>query len=530
MRKLVLGDPIVHLGTESFLADAGLVIEDDRIVEIGPREELENGSYDEVIGGSDYFVMPGFINCHFHSECSLGQGVYELIFERANIWMHGSFLRITEEDLYQSILNHLILLIRGGQTAAVDMYYGQPTLPHFGTEVALRAYEDAGLRVAFGMVTRDQNTYVHQDNETFLGCLPAHLADEVKRSPIGYAWPSEHVFSSYREVVSRWDGRDGRIRVILAPDWTPACSDELYRHNRALADEFATGLTTHVLETRSEMQFNFEHYGKCAMRRLDELGVLGEDACLAHFVWATDEDIDLLVSTGSVASNDAGSNLRLSSGISRMRDILDRDGKVGFGTDGISFADREDFFDEIRLAALLQRRPMELASGRVSSEKILRSAATSGARAVRAESQLGSLTPGKEADLLVLRRERVFGPPQRYAKSNPLDVILDRADSTDLDTVIVRGKTLMQNGALTVIDERKARQAFAEAAANRLWQFASDEERRLALSLPADIEPYVLDFYERWVAEPVAPGYQYNTTTGPLQGSGAEEARTTATA
>ena len=523
----MLGDPIVHLGEEPFIVDGALVIEDEKIVDVGSRKELENGSYDEIVGGSEFCVMPGFINCHFHSECSLGQGVYELIFERANIWMHGAFLRISEEDLYHSILNHLILLIRGGQTAAVDMYYGQPNLPNFGAEVALQAYEDAGLRVAFGMVTRDQNIYVHQDNESFLGCLPPHLASEVRNSPIGYAWPSDKVFAAYRDVVSRWDGRDGRIRVILAPDWTPACSDDLYKQNRALADEFNTGLTTHVLETRSEMQFNFEHYGKCAMRRLHDLGVLGEDACLAHFVWATDEDIDLLAESGSVASNDPGSNLRLSAGVARMRDILDRGGKVGFGTDGISYADREDFFDEIRLAALLQRRPMELASGRIQSERIFRTAAGSGARAARFESELGSLTPGKEADLLVLRRERIFGPPQRYAAANPLDVLLDRADSTDLDTVLIRGKAVMRGGALTMIDEQKERAAFAEAAAERLWRFASDEERRLALGLPAEIEPFVLDFYERWTAQPVTPGYQYNTTTGPLRAEGMETEQVT---
>ena len=492
------------------------MIEDGTVIDVGPRSRFEGGTFDEVIGGPDHFVMPGFINCHFHSECSIGQGVYELIFERANIWVHSAFLTISEEDLHAAILNHLILLVRGGQTSAIDMYYGNPNLPHFGAEAALRAYEDIGLRVAFGMITRDQNIYVHQDNEQFLGCLPPHLAAEVRQSPIGYAWPADEVFASYRTLVRKWDGRDDRIRVILAPDWTPACSDELYRRNRALVNEFETGLTSHVLETRSEMSFSFEHYGKSAMRRLHDLGVLGPDMCLAHFVWATDDDIDLLVETGSVASNDPGSNLRLSAGIARVRDILDRGGYLGFGTDGISFADREDFFDELRLAGLLQRRPMELASGRISSETLLRSAARSGARGVRFEDRLGSLTYGKDADLLVLRRDRVFGPPQRYAISNPLDVIIDRADSTDLETMLVRGKPIMRDGRLTLVDEQKAREAFANAAANRLWRFAGDQERRWALELPQELEPFVLGFYEHWTNEPAAPGYDYNTTTGPL--------------
>jgi 5-methylthioadenosine/S-adenosylhomocysteine deaminase len=518
MRTLVLGDPVVHLGDDPFIPDGGLVIEDGTITDVGPRSRFEGGDFDEVLGSPQHWVMPGFVNCHFHSECALGQGVYELIFERANIWIHSAFGKMAEEDLYWAVLNHLILLVRGGQTAAIDMYYGNPNLPDFGADAVLRAYEDVGLRVAFGMITRDQNRYVHQADETFLACLPPQLAAEVRESPIGYAWPVEEVFASYRSMAAKWDGRDDRIRVILAPDWTPACSDDLYRANRALANEFATGLTTHALETRSEMSFSFEHYGKSAMRRLNELGVLGPDACVAHFVWATDEDIDLLVETGTVASNDPGSNLRLSAGIARMRDILDRGGHVGFGTDGISFSDREDFFDELRLAGLLQRRPMELASGRIPSEALLRSAATSGARGVRFESALGSLTPGKDADLLVLRRDRVFGPPERYAPSNPLDVIVDRADSTDLDHVLVRGRALMRDGAVTLVDETQVRTKFAEAAANRLWRYAADE-RRSAIELPAELESFVLQFYERWTSEPVAPGYAYNTMSGPITDS-----------
>lgn len=514
-RALVLGDPVVHLGEEDFIADGALVVEDGKVADVGPRSRFEGGTFDEVIGGPDHFVMPGFVNCHFHSEASLGHGVYELIFERANIWMHSTFTRMREEDLQAAILNLLIAAVRGGQTGVVDMYYGNPNLPGYGGDVALRAYEEIGMRVAFGLVTRDRNRYVHQDDEAFRRCLPSHLAEELARSPIGYAWPVDDVLATYERLVAEWDGRDDRIRTILAPDWTPACSDDLYRRARALADEHGTGITTHALETRSEMSFDFEHHGMAALQRLDELGVLGEDCSLAHFVWATDADIDLLAASGSVASNDPGSNLRLSSGIARTRDILDRGGLVGFGTDGISCGDREDFFDELRLAGLLQRRPMALDSGRIPSATLLRSAARGGARAIRFEDQLGSLTPGRDADLLVLRRDHVFWPRERYAAANPLDVIVDRADQTDLETVLVRGTPIMRDGEITLVDERRVREQFAEAAANRLYRFAEDE-RRHGLELPAAIEPYVLEFYEKWTELPAAPGHAYNTSTGPV--------------
>ncbi len=520
MRSLIIGDPVVYLGDEPFIADGAVVVEDGRVADVGPRSRVEHGGFDETIGSPDHFVLPGFVNCHYHSECGLVPGVYDLIFERANLRIHGSMFALAEDDLYNAVLANLIALIRGGQTAAVDMYYGRPGMDLFGAEPVLRAYADIGLRVAFGLVTRDRNRYVHQDDAEFRRCLPAQLAAELAGSPVGYAWPVDDVFAASRTLAGRWDGRDDRIRIIAAPDWTPACSDDLYRRNRELADELETGLTTHVLETRSELTFNFERHGGPALVRLEELGVLGPDATLAHFVWATDRDIELLASAGAIASIDPGSNLRLSAGIARTREILERGGNVGFGTDGISFADREDFFDELRLAGLLQRRPMDLASGRIASAQLLRSAATAGARAVRFEGALGNLTPGHDADLLVLRRDRVFWPPARYAAANPLDVIVDRADSTDLETVLVRGRAIMRDGKITLVDETRVREAFADAAANRLWRFASEQERRWAVGLPDQLEPYVLEFYRRWTETPVAPGPSYNTTTGPGTGRG----------
>jgi hypothetical protein len=163
---------------------------------------------------------------------------------------------------------------------------------------------------------------------------------------------------------------------------------------------------------------------------------------------------------------------------------------------------------------------MELASGRIASETLLRAAAANGARAVRFEDSLGSLTPGKDADLLVVRRDRVFFPPERYSISNPLDVIVDRTDQTDLSSVMVRGRLVLDEGRITGVDEDRIRRAYADAAANRMWRFASEQEKRWALDLPAQIEPYVLEFYERWTSRPVAPGYAYNTTTGPAGTNG----------
>ena len=174
-RLLVLGDPVVSLGAETLIPDGGLVIEDATIVAAGPREAMAAlGPFERVLGSPGHFVLPGFVNCHYHSELAIGPGLYQHIFEKANVHIQGATGPIAEEDLYHGILWGLITAIKGGQTGTVDMYYGRPSLPDFGCEPALRAYQDAGLRTAFGLVSRDQNTYAHEPDEQFLpGCPPS---------------------------------------------------------------------------------------------------------------------------------------------------------------------------------------------------------------------------------------------------------------------------------------------------------------------------------------------------------------------
>jgi 5-methylthioadenosine/S-adenosylhomocysteine deaminase len=326
------------------------------------------------------------------------------------------------------------------------MYYGRPSLPDFGCEPALRAYADAGMRTAFGLVSRDQNIYAHESDEVFLSRLPAGLAEEVRRSPMGYAWPVDEVMASFERLSGAWHGHGGRIAIVTAPDWTPACSDDLYVRCRRAADEHGTQMITHVLETRSEMLFSLHEYGKTAVRRLADLGVLTPATVCEHFVWVTDDELLIFADSGAVASNNPGSNLRLSTGICRARDIMDAGGRVAFGTDGISFSDREDFFAELRLAAYLQRLPREFGQGRLGSERLLRAAAANGARALGMEGKLGSLEPGKYADLLVVAKDRIFFPPGRYDTEPFLDVVLDRADAGDIDTVMAHGQVLMEGG------------------------------------------------------------------------------------
>jgi 5-methylthioadenosine/S-adenosylhomocysteine deaminase len=183
-------------------------------------------------------------------------------------------------------------------------------------------------------------------------------------------------------------------------------------------------------------------------------------------------------------------------------------GRVGFGTDGISFSDREDFFQELRLASYLQRLPRTFGEGRLDSEALLRAAATSGARALGAEARLGSLEPGKWADLLVVRKDRILFPPGRYDREPFLDVVIDRAEAQDIDAVLGHGRVLMEAGRLTVVDENQVRERFAAAVAERVYRPPA-EVRRWA-ELGEMVEPHLAPLYQRWYDVPVEPAHAYN--------------------
>ena len=223
--------------------------------------------------------MPGFVNCHYHSELAVGPGHYQDIFERANLYVHTRL----RPRRGAGPLPHDPARAREGDPGRADGGRGHVLRPPEHAALRdrsrrCRRTRDAGLpRRVRARVAGTRTYYAHEPNQQFLARFPAELAAEMEASPMGYAWPVEDVMSTYDHLVRDWDGRDDLVRTILAPDWTPACSDELYRLCRRKADEHGTGITSHVLETRSEMYWNTVVNGEPALRAAGRLGVLGPD-------------------------------------------------------------------------------------------------------------------------------------------------------------------------------------------------------------------------------------------------------------
>ena len=521
-RQLIRGSTVVVNGSIGTMRDGALIVEDGVVVEVGPSKRLEAaGPFDEELGGDDRIIVPGFVNGHYHTECWTAPGLIGRVFELDNLYMGSGLIDTTEEIIQLLGTYGLIHAAKGGQTTLIDAFYGRPWLPLLGAEAALRAYEAIGLRVALGVTMRDQNIYTHQDDDTFLARLPPDVAEEVRRSPLGYAWPIDDQFEVFDELYRRWDGRDGKARIILAPDWTPTCSDDLYQRCRRAADEYGTTITTHAMESRSELIWNLENVGTSGMRRLADLGVLGEDVTLSHFVWATDEDIAVVADSGATAVHCPGSNLRGATGICRVSDILDAGASLGIGTDGVSVGDREDFFEEVRVAGYLQREPVDIKRVRIDSEVLLRASSEASAVPAGFGGQVGTLMPGYQADLISVRKERIFFPTSRYGGDAELDVLLDRGNAGDIEFVMVGGDVVVRDGVVTTVDEGRITDRINELS-EELYQPTPEAERRRELAAMMNV--HVEELIERWYSIPVTePATIMNTTTPPgIAAEGAE--------
>lgn len=516
--SLIVGEPIITGGTEGDLYGHGIVVENGEISRLVPLEEigpLEN--FREVIGSNTHVVIPGMINGHYHSEAPLGNIYWQNAMEFHNCFWHQQFaVPITEEALYYSILSGLVECVRGGQTGIVDMFYGNPGLRRFGADAALQAYADVGLRVGFGLSVRDQNRYVHTSDEQFLGRLPSDLAAEVRETTIGYTWDSADVMATVEALAADWDGFEDRIRIIVAPDWTPCCSDALYRQCADLARELDTAITTHVLETRWEMAMNSEAYACSAVERLARLEVLGGRTNCVHFGWATDADIALVRDEGAIVTNNPGSNLRCGAGIARMRDYLEAGVKVAIGTDANSISWSEDFLQEVRLAMLLQRRPVAIDAGAIPGSMLLSSITKAAPAALAQDGRVGTLEPGSAADCLVLRKDRLFQPHALYDSWEAIDVVFERATAADIEQVVVGGRTICRDGAVVTVNEQQVSDAYCREVERRSAALASEPDlRREFVELPQQLEPWVVRFYKEELAKPYSPAYAYNTDFGP---------------
>jgi 5-methylthioadenosine/S-adenosylhomocysteine deaminase len=442
---IVAGDYVVTMeGNSDVVKDGAVAVDDGMIIAVGRYEELAARYHArEVIGGEGRVVLPGLINGHTHAAMTLLRGIADdrelidwlnnYIFPTERRFVDAEFVRVgTELACWE--------MIRGGTTTFVDMYY-------FPESVA-RAVEACGLRVLVGPSVIDQ------------------------KSPD--ATNAEESLRLASEFVTHWKGRNNRIVPIIAAHAIYTLKPEQLAATRAKALELGVPISIHISESRFEIDYSLKNYGTTPVKELESLNFFAGPTIGAHLVWPTTEEISILARRHVGVIHNPTSNMKISSGISPVTQMLKEGVAVGLGTDGPATNNDLDMWEEMRLAAFLQK-VSTMDPQVLPASTVLNMATLGGARAIGLEKEIGALTVGRRADLIQVSLSDLHFTPLYDVISHLVYV----ADEQDVRTVVVDGKVLKREGKVLTVDEQRVRSE-AEAIAARIRAAVLDKQEKPA--------------------------------------------------
>jgi 8-oxoguanine deaminase len=258
---------------------------------------------------------------------------------------------------------------------------------------------------------------------------------------------------------------DSMRRVALAPCSPFSVSERLMAESAGLARRHGARLHTHLAETADETDYCVKVYGRRPLRLMEDSGFVGSDVSYAHGIFFDDAELDLLARTGTGVAHCPSSNMRLGSGIARVREMIDRGVPVGLAVDGSASNDSSDMLGEARQALLLQR--VRYGSAGLRAAEAWKIATEGGARMLGWE-QAGRLEEGALADLALWR---VDGPAYAGSLSDPVAALLFCGYDHRAEMVIVNGRIVVEGGRVLGVDE-EALAAAANTVAGRLYEKA----------------------------------------------------------
>ncbi len=476
------------------LADGAVFQQDGTIVDIGTYHDLA-AKYqpDDVLGSTEHVVVPGFVNSHHHvglTPLQLGSPDYPL-----ELWF-ASRMAARDVPPYLDTLYSAFDMIESGITTVQHLHGwrgGPIARVRAIAEQILQAYQDIGMRVSYSYALRDQNRLVYEADDDFVKRLPADLAPDVAASLQAQAIPLEDHLGLFVDLWERWNTQE-RIRIQLAPANLHWCSDEALKALREHAIKYRVGMHMHLLETAYQKEYARRHTGTTAVRYLEDLGLLGPQMTLGHGVWVTEDDIERIAAAGTMICHNASSNLRLRSGVAPLNRWTTRGVRIALGLDEAGINDDRDMLQEMRMVLRLHRVP-GMDDVVPTAAQVLQMATENGALTTGFATRIGSLEPGKAADM-VLMNWRQIAYPYLDQGTPVVDAIVQRAKTSGVDTVLVAGEAVLRDGQFTRLNKADM---LAELAAALRVPFQPGEARRRELS--AAVFPHVKRFYDGWLDE-----------------------------
>lgn len=431
MRTLLKDGTIISMNSSKEILDsADLLIEGDRIERIFRGEASHEKGADRVLDCKGKIIIPGLVSAHTHLTGMFQRGLWdETSFEswsRRSAETEKAF-GASAEDVYLIHSAACVELIRHGVTTVLNMFTIPSRSPQECADSACRALFDTGIRGILALSFKDQSP----DNP-----------DVVPDASVADSW-----IDLAREVARQSSSSESRLSLMLAPSAPQRCSDPLLVRCKEMAEELQVGIHTHLAETRRHAEVGKKLYGEPIVNHLEEIGFLGPSLSMAHAIWLEDQEIDILKRHSVKVVHNPSSNMKLGSGVARVKKMLTQGLAVGLGADSVNAATVYSIFEQMKLSVLLPRTHWGPGDWLLPAEA-LEMGTLGGAKAVLLDGTIGSIEEGKKADLVILNPSISLQP-----LNDLMNELALCENGSSVESVFVDGKAVMMGKRMTLIDE-----------------------------------------------------------------------------
>ncbi len=426
----------------TILSDGAVVIKADRIVAVGPNDEiLARYRAAKVIDASGNLIMPGFVNSHTHVIQVLLRGglsqdreLYDWLF---NV-LYPGLEQYRPEDAQLAATLYVTEAVRSGITTIVDN--ADQGRSDDIAAATIETYGKLGIRAIYARMFFDSSPqHLEKLVETVMRKAPA-----VKHANSLFE-PTDDALSHIESLISRYhNAYEGRIHVWPAPGLPNTTTEDGLMRAAQMAEKYGTMVTLHLAEAPLDANM----HGMTSTEYLNALGFLSPRLLAAHCVWMNERDLRLLKFHNVKVAHNAVSNLYLASGFAPVSKMVSQGITVGVSTDDANCNDTISMILAMKIAALAQRGS-NLDSSALTTEKVVEMATIDAAKAIGLDHEIGSLEPGKKADVIVVGLQKA----QLYPNHHIPSVLVFQAYGSEVEMVIADGKILMEERVLTFLDD-----------------------------------------------------------------------------
>jgi len=416
---LITGGTLLTMEAPADIVEAPVIgIRDGKIlfVEKGHLPSEYSPKAREVIDASGCIVLPGLVNTHTHLPMVLFRGLADDL--PLMTWLNDHIFPaerrfINRDTAYAGSMLAIAEMILSGTTTFCDGYFFEDSVAMAALTAAMRGVVAQGF---IDFPTPDQS-------------------DSSKHAAVA------------ENFIQKWRDRSPLVTPALVCHSPYSCSPETLMAIKTTARRNGTFFLIHLAETREEVALLRERYGGKPVYHLRDLDLLDEATIAAHCIWLEEDELDLLAEFGVKVAHDPESNMKLAAGVAPIPEMLHRGIDVGLGTDGSASNNNLDLFGEMAMCAKLHK-VFSADPTVLSAEKVVEMATLGGARVLGMADRIGSITPGKCADIILVNMNK----PHLTPLYNPFSHLVYAASGADVATSIIDGRVVMKDRRLLTID------------------------------------------------------------------------------